>query len=99
MKRLILLLALCLAPFVILADAMDDPPSTGKPFWHYFEYEVSCPEGEPEVGRMKVCASNAMVAVTTGRAILIEKYGKCGVRLAIKERGAPCDEERTGEVE
>lgn len=98
MKRFIIVLALCISPFIILADAFDEYQSTGNPYWHYFDYQVSYPDGGTNTGKIKVCASNAIVAVSTGRALLTEKYGKCSVKLAIKARGEACPEERTGEI-
>ncbi len=98
MKKFIIAMLLISSPFILLADAIDDAPSTGNPIWHYFDYLVKYPGGDTNSGKMRVCASNALVAVSTGRSILYEKFGKYSIQLRIMERGETCEEERTGEI-
>lgn len=98
MKRILLIVLLLAAPIVILAEDMDDVPSTGNPVWYFFEYIVAYPGGDTNSGNMKVCASNAGVAVSAGKHILESKYGKVSVKLHYMGRGESCDEERSGEM-
>jgi hypothetical protein len=98
MKKILFMMLLLLSPFILMADAIDDVPSTGNPKWHYFDYQVKYPGGDTNSGKMRVCASNALVAVSTGRSILYQKFGKCSIKLHIKARGEACEEERSGEI-
>jgi|RifCSP16_2_1023846.scaffolds.fasta_scaffold134383_2 hypothetical protein len=99
MKKLIIIFILLASPFIIFADDFDDMPSTGNPIWYYFEYKVTYPDGDTNSGNMKVCASNVGVAISTGRRILNEKYGKNKMQLRFKGRGESCSDEGTGELE
>lgn len=98
MKKILLVMILIVTPFILMADAIDDAPSTGNPIWHYFDYQVKYPGGDTNSGKMRVCASNALVAVSTGKNILYQKFGKYSFKLHIKARGEDCEEERTGEI-
>ena len=98
MKKLLLAIILLLSPFIIIADEIDDAPGTGNPIWHYFDYQVTYPGGDTNSGKMRVCAGNALAAVSTGKNILYQKFGKYSFKLRIKARGEACEQERTGEI-
>lgn len=98
MKRILLMIFLLTVPLAILAEGMDGVLSTGDPVWYYFEYIVTYPGGGNNSGNMKVCASNAGVAVSAGKDILESNYGEVSVKLYYKGKGENCDRERFGEM-